>query len=195
MLAFIGVYVLGICVFLPKPALCAAAGAFFGLRTGLLVAVLGNTAGALLGYGAARLLGSDALRLLSVRSRHVGLLRQRLAQKPFVGLLWMRITPGMPFAAVSVAAGSSRLPILPFAAATALGTLPATSACVVMGTTASSLSSPVIWAPFAGAVAAVGAVLLVRRRRRAQPYLTSVPPSSTGASGAAPRPSGTCWKD
>ncbi|MFD6418679.1 TVP38/TMEM64 family protein [Streptomyces sp. NPDC060194] len=146
----------------------AVAGILFGLPDGLLVAALGNTAGALVGYGAARLLGSDALNLLSTGNRHVEALRARLRRRPFVSMIWMRITPGMPFAAVSVAAGSSRLPVLPFAAATALGTLPATGACVAMGTAASSLSSPVLWGPFGAAVAAFGAVFLIRRRKRNQ---------------------------
>ncbi|MGW2211564.1 TVP38/TMEM64 family protein [Streptomyces sp. NPDC001781] len=167
-LAFIGVYALGTCVFIPKPALSAVAGILFGLPVGLFVAVVGNTAGALLGYVAARLLGSDALHLLSARSRRVEALRARLVRRPFVSMLWMRVTPGMPFAAVSVAAGSSRLPVLPFAVATALGTLPATGACVAMGTAAASLSSPVIWGPFGAAAAAFGAVFLVRRKRRGQ---------------------------
>ncbi|MGW1135038.1 TVP38/TMEM64 family protein [Streptomyces griseoluteus] len=148
---------------------------------------MGNTAGALIGYGAARLLGSDALNLLSTRSPHVDALRARLVQRPFVGMLWMRLTPGMPFAAVSVAAGSSRLPVVPFAVATALGTLPATAACVAMGTAASSLPSPVIWGPFGAAVAAFGAVFLIRRRRRNRscpaPSSSSRPDGSGARSG------------
>ncbi|MFF9378158.1 TVP38/TMEM64 family protein [Streptomyces griseoluteus] len=180
-LAFIGVYAVATCVFIPKPALSAVAGVLFGLPAGLLVAAAGNTAGALIGYGAARLLGSDALNLLSTRSRHVGALRARLVQRPFVSMLWMRLTPGMPFAAVSVAAGSSRLPVVPFAVATALGTLPATGACVAMGTAASSLSSPVVWGPFGAAVAVFGTVFLIRRRRRNQSCPSSSGPGVAGA--------------
>ncbi|WP_420711768.1 TVP38/TMEM64 family protein [Streptomyces sp. NRRL F-5123] len=185
-LAFIGIYAVGTCVFIPKPALSAVAGILFGLPVGLLVAVLGNTAGALLGYVAARLLGSDALHLLSARSRHVETLRARLTRRPFISMLWMRITPGMPFAAVSVAAGSSRLPVLPFAVATALGTLPATGACVAMGTVATSLSSPVVWGPFAAAVVVFGVFLLIRRKGRSQSCPTSSSSSSTSARSAAP---------
>ncbi|GAA3110951.1 VTT domain-containing protein [Streptomyces echinatus] len=130
------------------------------------MALLGNTTGALLGYGAGRLLGSDALDLLGARNRHVRVLTTRLVHRPFSTMLGLRLTPGMPFAAVSLAAGSNRLPVAGFAWATALGTAPGTAACVAAGTAAASPLSLAVWGPFAGALAVLGAAFLIRRRRR-----------------------------
>ncbi|WP_147472632.1 TVP38/TMEM64 family protein [Streptomyces triticirhizae] len=161
---FLLLYALGTVAFLPKPALSAAAGALFGLGHGLLLTTLGTVAGALLGFAAGRLLGREALLPL-LRSRPVAGLERRLSERAFGSVLLARLVPAVPFAVVNLGSGVSRMGWAPFAAATALGTVPGNAAWVLAGAWAATPSAAWLWLPAACCGLLLGGAALVRRGR------------------------------
>ncbi|WP_258534438.1 TVP38/TMEM64 family protein [Streptomyces sp. PT12] len=162
---FIALYALCTLVFVPKPALTAAAGALFGAGHGLAVAVTGTLLGALLAFAAGRLLGRDALRPLLRRFRPLASLDRRLTGRPFTSVLTLRVLPVMPFTAVNLTAAFSGTPWLPYATATLVGTLPANVAYTLAGATATNPASPALWAPAAALLLLLGTAAAIRRRR------------------------------
>ncbi|KAB8163772.1 hypothetical protein FH609_019135 [Streptomyces sp. 3MP-14] len=162
--AFLLLYALGTVAFVPKPALSAAAGALFGLGLGLLLTTLGTVAGALLGFAAGRLLGREALLPL-LRSRPVAGLERRLSERAFGTVLLARLVPVAPFAVVNLGSAVSRMGWAPFAAATALGTVPGNAAWVLAGAWAATPSAGWLWLPAVGVAVLLGGVALARRGR------------------------------
>ncbi|ARQ72376.1 hypothetical protein CAG99_15095 [Streptomyces marincola] len=162
---FVAGYALGTLAFVPKPALTAAAGAAFGAAPGIAVAAAGTALGALLAFGAARLLGRDAVGPLLARHRATAALEERLARRPFTGVLVLRLVPVMPFAAVNLGAGVCRVGWLPFTAATLIGTLPGNAAYALAGAAAAAPASPALWSAAALALALTACAALWRRGR------------------------------
>lgn len=101
------------------------AGPLFGLLAGTAIASLASTVGATIAF---------------IASRHYifgSVNHQALRQFPTMGrweLLFLRLTPIMPFFAVNVLAGRSKLPIKDFWLISQLGMLPATWLLVRIGT-------------------------------------------------------------
>ena len=91
-----------------------------------------------------------------------------MSRRGFVSVLYARIAPGVPYTLVNYAAGLTRIPLVVFAAATALGTAPRAFAYTALGGSLGNLRSPE--AAIAVAVLVVmgslGLVLLHRERRR-----------------------------
>jgi uncharacterized membrane protein YdjX (TVP38/TMEM64 family) len=167
-LVFTAVFAVCTLAFVPKPLLNAAAGALFGVREGLPLAVAGTAVGAYAAFVLGRGLGRDALRTL-LRAKALTALDRQLTEHGFRSVLLMRLVPGVPFAVANYAAAVSRTRAWSFASATTLGVVPNTAVYVVAGSRASTPGSPV----FLTAVAAiavtgvVSAVVAWRRTRRA----------------------------
>ena len=167
---------------LPATSLAmVAGGALFGGWAGAGGAIMASTAGAVATYFAVRLAGEG--RLKRWIDRNEGRLNQLVCQvdaNPFICLLAMRLTPVIPFPAISIAAGAIHAPLRAFLPATLLGVAPAALllghlGAGVAGVLASGkpfepqlLWSPQIIGPLAGFALAAGiaAVLAIRRRAR-----------------------------
>ncbi|MEB8342008.1 TVP38/TMEM64 family protein [Streptomyces endophyticus] len=134
----------GVCTvaFVPRPLLNLAAGALFGSQLGLLGALGGTVLGAGLAFLLGRLLGQDALRPL-VRGRWLKAADGQLSEHAFRSMLAARLFPGVPFWAANYCASISKMSIVPFLLATALGSIPNTAAYVVAGARASTPTSPI----------------------------------------------------
>ena len=156
---FVGVYAVATLVFVPRPALNAAAGLLLGVQQGLLLAVLGTTLGAALAFGLGRLLGRDALRPL-LRGRVLTALDRRFTDQGFRSVLLLRLFPGLPFQAGNYAAAFSGVRFVPFLAATAIGVVPATAAYVVAAASAKEPGSAAFLLS-AGAIVVAGLLGLV----------------------------------
>ncbi|MFE6281520.1 TVP38/TMEM64 family protein [Streptomyces sp. NPDC057877] len=159
----------GLCTvaFVPRPLLNLAAGALFGSQLGLGAAVAGTVLGAGISFGLGRVLGQDALRPL-LRGRLLKAADEQLSRHGFRSMLAVRLFPGVPFVAANYCAAVSRMGILPFLLATALGTIPNTAAYAVAGARASTPTSPAFLIAMAciAVPALVGAVLAWRKRHR-----------------------------
>ncbi|SDM49947.1 Uncharacterized membrane protein YdjX, TVP38/TMEM64 family, SNARE-associated domain [Streptomyces sp. cf386] len=151
--------------FVPRPLLNLAAGALFGSEWGIGAALVGTVIGAGIAFGLGRLLGQQALRPL-LRGRWLKAADNQFSKHGFRSMLAARLFPGVPFWAANYAAAVSRMGIVPFLLATALGSIPNVAAYVVAGARASTPTSPV----FLIAVAAIalpalaGAVVAWRKR-------------------------------
>ena len=124
-LLYVAIYAGAVLLSLPEAAvLTVAAGLLFGTLSGGILAVLGSSAGAIGLFLAVRYHLADAL------AAHGGRLldsaRQALRRDGFSYLLAIRLVPAFPFWLVNLAAALSGMRLLPYAAATVLGIIPAT---------------------------------------------------------------------
>ncbi|PVD08709.1 TVP38/TMEM64 family protein [Streptomyces sp. CS207] len=133
----------GLCTvaFVPRPLLNLAAGALFGSQLGLASALAGTVLGAGIAFCLGRVLGQEALRPL-LRGKWLKAADGQLSRHGFRSMLAARLFPGVPFAAANYCAAVSRMGLLPFLLATALGSIPNTAAYVVAGARASTPTSP-----------------------------------------------------
>ncbi|MEV6009684.1 TVP38/TMEM64 family protein [Streptomyces sp. NPDC051976] len=157
----------GLCTvaFVPRPLLNAAAGALYGIHAGLPAAIAGTVLGAGIAFLLGRFLGRDALRPF-LRGRLALSLDHQLGRHGFRSTLALRLFPGVPFAAANYVAAISRVRLLPFLTATAVGSAANTAAYVVAGSRAASPTSPVFLLAlgFLG-VTGVAAAAVARRGR------------------------------
>lgn len=122
-IAFLGGFTLAAA--LPFPVvviLTLAGGAFFGFWLGLALSMAGTLAAAALTFLIARhLLGAQVRHLLGRRADH---LDRRVAEDGALALLSLRLTPGLPFFVLNLAAGVSILSARVFLWVTTAGVLP-----------------------------------------------------------------------
>lgn len=135
MAVFVGLAALGCAVGLPRQVAAFAAGYAFAGSFGLAAAGLLAMAAQMLGCAAdfwwARVLarGWVAARLPAVLAR----LQARVAARPFAATLMLRLLPVGNNLALNLLGGVSAVPAVPFLAASALGYLPQTAVCVLLG--------------------------------------------------------------
>ncbi|WP_431993107.1 TVP38/TMEM64 family protein [Streptomyces albogriseolus] len=153
--------------FVPRPLLNLAAGALFGSQFGLVAALGGTVLGAGLAFCLGRVLGQEALRPL-LRGRWLKAADNQLSRHGFRSMLAARLFPGIPFAAANYCASVSRMGLLPFLLATALGSIPNTAAYAVAGARASTPTSPAFLIALAciAVPGLAGAVVAWRKRHR-----------------------------
>ncbi|MGC0209491.1 TVP38/TMEM64 family protein [Streptomyces levis] len=159
----------GVCTvaFVPRPLLNLAGGALFGSQVGLGVALAGTVLGAGIAFCLGRALGQEALRPL-LRGRWLKAADGQLSRHGFRSMLAVRLFPGVPFWAANYCASVSRMGLLPFLLATALGSIPNTAAYVVAGARASTPTSPAFLIALAciALPALAGVVVAWRKRHR-----------------------------
>ncbi|HET6195799.1 MAG TPA: VTT domain-containing protein [Acetobacteraceae bacterium] len=119
------IYAGAVLLSLPEAAvLTVAAGLLFGTLSGGILAVLGSSAGAIGLFVAVRYHLADAIA--ARRGRLLDAAREALQRDGFSYLLALRLVPAFPFWLVNLAAALSGMRLLPYAAATVLGIMPAT---------------------------------------------------------------------
>lgn len=164
---YLAAYVLAVQALVPRPALNIAGGLLFGLAAGVLLALAGGVLAAVVQFAVARHVAGDALsRRLPERVRNQ--LEGLVGWRALMAVVQLRLIPVIPYQMVNYGFGLTGLRAAPFAVGTALGSLPATAAMVLVGTGGSDLGLPVAVAT--GAAAALLALVwwLRSRRRRAR---------------------------
>ena len=131
----------------PGPLLAGACGLLFGTAVGTPTAIVAATVGASAAFCVSRRFGAGAVDELS--GQRVRVVQDWIAQRGFLAVLYARILPAMPFNLVNYAAGLTRVRLLVFAAATAIGCAPRAFAWVALGGNLSNLGSPQAIAAFA----------------------------------------------
>lgn len=193
-LIFAVAYGIATVAFVPRPLLNAAAGALYGIQSGLPAAIAGTVLGAGLAFLLGRALGRDAVRPL-LRGRLVLSADRQLSRHGFRSTLALRLFPGVPFAAANYAAAVSQVRLTPFLTATAVGSVANTAAYVVAGSHATSPTSPafLLALGFLGLTAVAAAALARGRmgiggRKRAGTDGAADEGSVTDGAGAATAP-------
>jgi uncharacterized membrane protein YdjX (TVP38/TMEM64 family) len=150
----------------PRTALSLLVGLVVGFWPGVAVALSGALLGGLGAFALSRWLGRDAATRLA--GGWLERVDRLVGERGFVPVLTARLIPVVPFTPLSYAVGLTGVRVLPYAAATAIGTLPGTVVQVGIGASASLV---VQRGAVLGVVPALVAVVLlagglVRRRRR-----------------------------
>jgi len=150
----------------PGPLLAGASGILFGTALGFPVTLTAAVLGACVAFLISRYLAGDAVEQLA--GPRLQALEELVSRRGFVSVLYARIAPGVPYTLVNYAAGLTRIPLMLFAAATALGAAPRAFAYTALGGSLGNLRSPE--AAIAVAVLVVmgltGIVLLARERKK-----------------------------
>jgi len=146
----------------PGPLLAGACGLLFGTAVGTPTAIVSATVGASAAFLVSRRFGARAVDELS--GHRVRVVQDWIAQRGFLAVLYARILPAMPFNLVNYAAGLTRVRLVVFAAATAIGCAPRAFAWVALGGNLSNLGSPEAIAAFAVLIAmGVGGLVVAAR--------------------------------
>jgi uncharacterized membrane protein YdjX (TVP38/TMEM64 family) len=146
-LAFIAISSLLTVAMFPGPLLAGASGLLFGTALGTPVSIVAATLGACLAFSISRRFGARSVDELSGHRMRV--VQDFIAQRGFLSVLYARILPAMPYNVVNYAAGLTRVPLLTFAAATAIGCAPRAFAYTALGGNLSNLGSPAALVAFA----------------------------------------------
>jgi uncharacterized membrane protein YdjX (TVP38/TMEM64 family) len=164
-LAFIVLGALLTVALFPGPILAGAAGLLFGTAAGTPIAIASATLGASLACLLSRTVAGDAVQELG-GPRLIGLAAW-ISRRGFVSVMYARLAPGVPYNLVNYAAGMTSIPIMVFAAATAIATAPRTFAYVALGGSFGDLGSPAAIAAMAVLVTmGIGGLVAVRRDLR-----------------------------
>ncbi|MDP2710213.1 MAG: TVP38/TMEM64 family protein [Solirubrobacteraceae bacterium] len=162
--AFILCSALLTCALFPGPLLAGASGLLFGTALGTPVAIASATLGGVLAFCIARFVAHDAVEALA--GRRLRPVQEWIERRGFWAVLYARIAPGVPYTLVNYVAGLTRVSLLAFAAATALGVAPRAFAYAALGGSLQDLGSPeAIVAIAALVLMALTGILLVRRER------------------------------
>jgi uncharacterized membrane protein YdjX (TVP38/TMEM64 family) len=139
-LVFIGLSSLLTVALFPGPLLAGASGLLFGTALGTPISIAAATLGASLAFSLSRWWAHDAV--LALAGPRLLALRDLLARRGFLSVLYARIAPGVPYNLVNYAAGLTAIPLRTFAAATALGASPRAFAYTALGGSLDDLGSP-----------------------------------------------------
>ena len=124
----------------PGPLLAGASGLLFGLALGFPVTLAGAVLGAAIAFSISRWVAGDAVERLA--GARITAIEEVISRRGFLSVLYARIAPGVPYTVVNYAAGLTRIPLLVFTAATALGTAPRAFAYTALGGSLGNLKSP-----------------------------------------------------
>lgn len=145
-LILIGVIVAHAIVWYPAEIANAAAGVVYGFWGAILLVLPAWLAANLGAYAIGRHAGRPLLHKLVGRERF-GRAEAAIERGGIPALLASRLIPVMPMSIVGYVAGAARVPLVPFAWTTFVGTLPLTAAAVLLGSRIDelSLTDPVLY--------------------------------------------------
>ncbi|WP_181919195.1 TVP38/TMEM64 family protein [Alkalilimnicola ehrlichii] len=128
---FLLVYIVATIIWLPGPVLTMTGGMLFGPWWGTLYSLIGATVGGVLAFMIARYLARDWFeRSIGPRLRPV---KRGVDDEGWRFVLVARVTPVVPYAALNYGLGLTRIKLLPYTVASAVGMVPATWAYSYLG--------------------------------------------------------------
>ncbi|WP_087117935.1 TVP38/TMEM64 family protein [Corynebacterium urinipleomorphum] len=127
---------------IPRTLLTVSAGILFGAVKGILLALTATTVSAVISLLLVRFLLRD---WVEPRLTHPAVQRinQRLEERGWLAITSLRMIAGVPFSILNYAAALTRVPVLPFAAATFVGSAPGTILVTLFGETLTGDPDPV----------------------------------------------------
>lgn len=153
----------------PGPLLAASSGLLFGVAVGTPVSIASATLGAVLAFAISRWWAHDAVEHLA--GPRVSAIRGWIGQRGFLAIFYARLAPGVPYNLVNYAAGLTPVRLASFALATLIGCSPRAFAYTALGGSLDNLDRPeaLIAVGVLVAMSVIGAVPLIRERRRRLP--------------------------
>lgn len=127
---------------IPRTLLTVSAGVLFGAVEGILLALTATTVSAVISLLLVRFLLRDWVepRLTHPAVRRIN---ARLEERGWLAITSLRMIAGVPFSVLNYAAALTRVPVLPFAAATFVGSAPGTILVTLFGETLTGDPDPV----------------------------------------------------
>ena len=138
-ITFVALYIVATVCFLPGVVLTFAAGAIFGVVSGVALVSLGSTLGATAAFFVGRTLARDWISRRIAAWPKFNALNAALGARGFWIVLLTRLSPAFPFFLLNYAYGVSAVRPRDYIAGSWLGMLPATVAYVYAGSVAASL--------------------------------------------------------
>jgi uncharacterized membrane protein YdjX (TVP38/TMEM64 family) len=139
-LVFVAVYLVAVVAMAPGSVLTLAAGAMFGLGTGLLVAAAGATLGATAAFLVSRHLARPVVERRIRRDRRFDRIDQMIEENGFRVVFLLRLSPAIPFNLLNYALGATRVRLGQFVLGS-VGMLPGTFLYVYYGRLAGDLAA------------------------------------------------------
>jgi uncharacterized membrane protein YdjX (TVP38/TMEM64 family) len=167
-LAYAVVYIISAPIPFLAPVISAVGGLLFGTLWGLLLVMASATVSSLIPFYLARKLGRDWVEEQVKGKRLDEFLERSEGKKAFPFIMLMRLIPVLPWEVQNYAAGLTRVPVLTYLAATAVGIIPGSFSLVFLGAAA---SDPTSWEfvaaiAFKIVVALVPVIVIYIRHRR-----------------------------
>lgn len=128
---------------IPRTLLTVSAGILFGPVRGIAIAVTATTVSAVVSLMVVRGLLRD---FIEPRLTHpaVGRINARLEERGWLAVASLRMIAAVPFCVLNYACALTRVPVVPFALATLVGSAPGTVVVVLFGDTLTGHASPEI---------------------------------------------------
>ena len=127
---------------IPRTLLTVSAGILFGAVKGVLLALTATTVSAVVSLLLVRFLLRD---WVEPRLTHPAVQRinQRLEERGWLAVTSLRMIAGVPFSIMNYAAALTRVPVVPFAVATFIGSAPGTILVTMFGDTLTGRPDPI----------------------------------------------------
>lgn len=157
----------------PRTVFSLASGLLLGPVLGVTVAMAATALSALLGFSLARWAGRGLVARHLDRAA-VRAVDERLAGGGWLAVASLRLIPLIPFTPMNYCCGVSSVRLGPFLAGTVIGSLPGTTAVVIIGDGLTGFSNPT-GLIISGACALIGAAGLLWVIRRTSPAAAAGP--------------------
>ncbi|SDS05637.1 TVP38/TMEM64 family protein [Corynebacterium timonense] len=145
---------------IPRTIMTLSAGVLFGSVGGIALSITATTVAAVVSLAVVRSLLRE---WIAPRLTHpaVEVINRRLEERGWLAVASLRLIAIVPFSLMNYAAALTRVRVLPFAAATFVGSLPGTAIVVLFGDTLTGQANPaVVGLSVVLAVVGVGGLLL-----------------------------------
>lgn len=151
----------------PRTVFTLSAGLLFGAWWGIAIAVSASVVSAVIALYLVRAVGREVVWQY-ISSPAVRRVDERIARRGWLAVGSLRLIAFVPFSVVNYCCGVSSIRIVPYVAATVIGTLPGTVGIVVLGDALTGETDPRMLAVSAGCIA-VGIIGLIIDSRRPVP--------------------------
>ncbi len=163
MAAFCAISVVGALLLIPAWIFPIAAGAVFGLRWGIPVAITASTLSALGAFLVARFVVREHVERAAKRNKSFAAVDKAVRKEPWKVVALLRLSPVLPSSLKSYFLGLTCVDAFNYATASAVGMLPGVALKVYIGHAGRSAltGGPLKWAMLAAGIAATVAMALV----------------------------------
>ncbi len=136
---FILIYAVSVTFAVPASALTLISGPLFGFWQGLILTIIASNLGCHITYWFSKILGKDVIFKYIKPGSFMDTATKKAQENGFIFMMYVRLLPIFPFAAVNYLTGLLNIKYKHYAIATFLGMLPGSAVYVYLGYSASNI--------------------------------------------------------